>query len=363
MSAAVTTAARLVGVDRLRGLVVVLMALDHARHFLQPEHADPEDLAQTTPLYLLSRWLTHLCAPAFVLLAGAALDLGQRPAAPWPDRRVLKRGLWLIFIELSYVSFCWQFGFARIHAGVLWAIGGSMVLMSLLPLPRFGLWAVGLGLPLLWALLPWSHPIGPVGALLWSWSGAIGPVDIGVSYGVIPWFGVLCLGRALSPALRDPARALGFGAASLGLFAALRLVGFGDPDALDPALYGWRAAADLLNPSKYPPSLQFQALFLGIALALITPLRALPGRLGAPLEVLGRVPMFFYLVHLPVYHIIGRVFSTLHYGVAQVPADAAPALHLMALSWVLGLAVVYPACRAWAAHKARHPGAWWGAYL
>ncbi len=363
MSAAVATAARLVGVDRLRGLVTVLMALDHARHFLQPEHADPEDLAQTTPLYLLSRWLTHLCAPAFVLLAGAALDLGQRPAGLWPDRRALKRGLWLIFLELTYVSFCWQFGFARIHAGVLWAIGGGMVLMSLLPLPRVGLVAVGLGLPLLWALLPWSHPIGPAGALLWSWSGALGPIQVGVSYAILPWFGVLCLGRALGPTLRAPTRALAVGAASLALFAALRLIGFGDPAALDPALQGWRAAADLLNPSKYPPSLQFQALFLGLALALVAPLGALPRRLGAPLDVLGRVPLFFYVVHLPVYHVLGLIFSRLHYGVAHVPAEAAPALHLMLLSWVLGLGVVYPVCSAWAAHKRRHPGAWWGAYL
>jgi uncharacterized membrane protein len=363
MSAAVASAARLVGVDRLRGLVTVLMALDHARHFLQPAEADPEDLATTTPLYFLSRWVTHLCAPTFVLLAGAALDLGQRPAGPWPDRRALKRGLWLIFIELTYVSFCWQFGFSRMHAGVLWAIGGGMVLMSLLPLPRMGLFAAGLGLPVLWSILPWTHPIGPAGALLWAWTGDVGPIEIGVSYAILPWFGVLCLGRALSPALRAPDRALGIGAASLALFAALRVVGFGDHAPLDPALDGWQAAADLLNPSKYPPSLQFQALFLGLALLLIAPLRALPARLGAPLEVLGRVPLFFYFVHLPIYNVLGRIFSTWQYGQALVPPEGAPALPLMALSWILGLLLVYPTCVVWAAHKARHPGAWWGAYI
>lgn len=354
---------RLVGLDRLRGLVVVVMALDHARHFLEPAHLRPEDLATTTPGYFLSRWVTHLCAPAFVFLAGSGAALQRRPDGL--AGRLFVRGLWLMVLEATWVNFSWSFGFAQPYLGVLWAIGGAMVLLAaLVRLPRVAVGLVGLLLPVLGLLgvaLPWP---GGLGVLASPGLVSVGGLDILISYPIIPWFGVLALGWGSLPLQLDGRRRAAVGGAAVAGALTLRLAGLGDPrpwTSAHPDL--WRAAADLVDPSKYPPSLTYQALFLGIGLMLIGPLRRLPASLAAPLDVFGRVPLFFYLLHLPLYHLMDMLVSLQLYGTPTVPPDSPPALGWMVAVWAVGLALMVGPSRAWGALKARHPGAWWTAYV
>ena len=361
-SAGVAVGGRLVGIDRLRGLVIMLMALDHARHFLEPAHFSPEDLSTTTPAYFLSRWVTHLCAPVFVFLAGSGAALQRSPEGL--AGRLAKRGLWLILLELTWVSFSWSFGFSRSHLGVLWAIGAAMVLLApLVRLPRPTIAVVGLLMPLVGLYLPPESLILPARLLIFPGSIAPAGHQISVSYAVLPWFGVLAMGWGSLPIQLSPKLRSFIGITALAAYFAMRLLGVGDPR---PWLGGqpdaWLNVAELINPSKYPPSLAYQALFLGIGLLLIGPLGRLPAAIAKPLDVFGRVPLFFYLLHLPLYHLIGVGISTLLYDAQRVPADSAPALGWMIAAWVSGLAVMtWPSVR-WAELKARHHGAWWTAY-
>jgi uncharacterized membrane protein len=354
---------RLLGLDRLRGLVVVLMALDHARHFLEPAELSPEDLATTTPAYFLSRWLTHLCAPAFVFLAGSGAAL-QRRSEGLPGRLAL-RGLWLIALELSWVNFSWSFGFSTGYLGVLWAIGGAMLLLAAVcRLPRAAVGALGALAPALGLLLsPEGWPLG-LRLLIAPVSFTVGELPVVVSYTILPWFGVMAMGWGSLPLQLDPRLRAAAGAAALVGFVALRAAGLGDPRPWTPAHpEAWRAAADFFDPSKYPPSLAYQALFLGIGLLLISPLQRLPAVLAAPLDVFGRVPLFFYLLHLPIYHLMDMLVSLQLYGTTTVPPDSPPALGWMVAVWAVGLALLFGPSRAWGAFKARHPGAWWTAYV
>jgi uncharacterized membrane protein len=354
--------------DVLRGAVIVLMALDHTRDFFQPLGTRPED-PQTASLALFAiRWLTHYCAPVFVFLAGVSVRLMRERGRQGLARFVAVRGLWLMLLEPTWVSFSWYFSWDRTHLGVLWAIGASMVLLSaLLRWPRLCL-ALGcaLSLGLAWvgaAAGEWAW----IGWLFWPQSGQIMGQAVIESYPPLPWFALMAVGYGAGAWLVEPTarrRMAWVGMAAVAAFFVLRAANIGgDPRPWGPQPHALAATIDFFAVSKYPPSILFQLMTLGPALALLPWLAHWRGPAADALSVYGRVPMFFYLAHLPLIHLAGMLWAKGMHGTARVPGDAQLSLVTILVAWVLLGALLWPVCRAWRDVKTGPSKRPWMAYL
>lgn len=313
---------RLLSINALRGLVIHFMLLDHVREtfYLHQQVGDPMDVAVTEPALFFSRTLAHLCAPVFILLTGLSAFLyGEKQMSRTATSAFLfKRGLFLVVLELTLVNFAWTFQFPPtvVYLQVIWAIGLSMLALSLLLwLPRALLAVLGLKLVAGHNLLDGLHfGIESAMHIPWAilhdrgWLEFSESLRLRTSYPVLPWIGVIALGYLIGPwfrSSRDPRQRLqwlqlsGFGA--LALFVVLRLVnGYGEkPWTVGES--GLQTLMSLLNITKYPPSLLFLALTLGIGLLLLAAFeRRNEGRMVRTLAVFGSAPMFFYLLHLYV---------------------------------------------------------------
>lgn len=344
--------ARLAPVDALRGLLIVLMALDHANHFIARAKRNPEMWADLFPTYgsdeilvFLTRFITHLAAPGFFFLMGAGMVLlVQSPSRrAWNRRQVtrhfLLRGALLIMLQYTLENFAWGLKEPLgIYFGVLYGLGGVMILgCFLLRLPPATLTAIGAALILLTELLLPDVRTGyvayPLIRRLLLLPGSSGPVL--VLYPLLPWLGVSALGMAFGKFLgRNPKHAYGrafwLGLAALLIFIPLRLAGgFGN---IRPAAgTGWIA---LLNLVKYPPSVTFLLLTLGANLVLLALFSKLPAWLLRPLVILGRAPLFFYICHLWLYGILGMLF---------VPASGI-GIPKMLPYWLGGILLLWPLC-------------------
>ena len=352
--------------DVLRGLVIVLMALDHVRGFIAPMGANPTDFDSTTVSFFLVRWVTHLCAPSFVFLMGVAAAL--RFAAKPDDTRgfLLKRGLWLIVLEATWVSFCWTWDISKTYLGVLWALGACMVLLSVLCRASSRAFiAIGLALILGLEWANFQPDQGLLRMLVQPGSVTVFGHPVGSAYAPLPWLGVAALGWGMSSWL---VRATGsqlrmLGAAMLAIFVVYRSKGWTDPDPWAEHGRLVMTAADFVNPSKYPPSLCFVLMTLGVAMLLLSgPLRR-AGRINGVLEVFGRVPMFFYLAHLPLAHILANVFAWSVYGEARVPGTEPVSIVLIVTAWLVVAGLLWPVCRAWDDLKRRRRDLRWLSYL
>jgi uncharacterized membrane protein len=379
-------ASRVRGLDVMRGLVIVLMVIDHVRYFLSSARFDPTDPAQTTVALFFTRWITHFCAPVFMLLAGAGayLSLGRgrtRGDASW---FLLTRGLWLLVLELTMARFGWQFnldyGFSS--ALVFWALGWSMIaLAALVWLPVR--WVTAFGL----LMIAGHNLFDGIGAAdwgAWGWLWTIlhqpGELTLGsgarvfVLYPLIPWIGVMALGYAFGhlatppPARRDRIY-LALGGAVTAGFVVLRLATwYGDPAPWTVQSSGWRTALSFLNTTKYPASLLFLLMTLGPAIALLPRLEGMRGRLGGILLTIGRVPLFFWLLHVPLIHLIALAFSLVRYGevipwLVRNPPTPLPEGYGYGLATVyavtlLVVAALYPLCRWYAGVKQRRRDPW-----
>lgn len=405
---AIAAGARIAEIDMLRGLVIVLMALDHARDYFflgGGFSVNPLDPAQTTPWLYATRWITHLCAPTFVFLSGvsAYLQFAKGKGKPGLSRFLLTRGMWLIFLELTVLSFGWQFGYPYIFfLQVIWAIGWSMIaLAGLVWLPRMAVLAIGVAIIAGHNLLDPITPqqFGPF-AVLWQMLHAGGPIFVGqapvalAAYPLLPWFGVIAFGYGMGALFlaererRDRTLML-MGLAMLAAFLLLR--GFelyGNPsDALRVGPFGasvsWRDQPDLiakimafLDVQKYPPSLQFVLVTLGTIFSLWPLLVSLRGPLASVLNTFGATPFFFYVLHIYVLHLLaiaanaalGRdvsgMFNYLINGFTAPErlADLGFTLPGVYLGWIAVLAVLYLPCRWWQGLKARRRD-WWLSYL
>lgn len=352
--------------DWMRGLVIVLMTLDHLRGFIAPSGANPTDLGSTTLAFFLVRWVTHLCAPVFVFLMGvsAAIRLSAKPDGT--RAFLVKRGVWLIALEVSWISFCWSWDWSATYLGVLWALGGSMVLLSLVTQVSGWLVAVGGGGMLVLLEVVPVHP-SPGFFQLWFQPGAMTILGhrIGGAYALLPWFAVAAVGFGLSRGIVNAGRRtlLAAGITMLSAFILLRSVAGTDPDPWTTQATPLMTVADFVNPSKYPPSLCFVLLTLGVgALLLSGPARG-QGWLSRVLQVYGRVPMFVYLVHLPLAHLMGNAYASLLYGAARVPADQPVSVPVILGAWVLLVVLLYPLCAWWDGLKRRHRERAWLSYL
>jgi uncharacterized membrane protein len=381
-------AARLPGIDRMRGLVIVLMALDHVRDFFNVDalYFDPTDLTRTYPALFLTRFVTHYCAPTFVLLAGVSAflhgrKLNDRGALA---RFLLTRGVWLILLDAIVVSPVWALELGRFHLATLWAIGCSMIaLAGLVFLPLRAVLLIGVLIIVSHNLLDPLHAVQfGAWAPLWSILHEPGALPFGlpggVSYPVLPWIGIMALGYGLGPVFLEPASTRAWqltllGLASIALFLLLRGTNFyGDPHPWSQQRDSMMTALSVLNVSKYPPSLLYALVTLGPALLLLPAMERFGGFAGEVLATFGRVPLFIYLLHLYAAHAAavalflaeGFDYDQLRGFGAQAAPPAGLGLSLPATyaAWILIMAALYPACR-WFANVKRRRHDWWLSYL
>jgi len=391
---------RIASIDRIRGAVMILMALDHVRVYSGLPAGGP------TPGIFFTRWITHFCAPAFVFLAGTSAFLYGRRHADL-SRFLLTRGAWLVFLELTFLRLAWTFNFDFKHyemAGVIWAIGWCMILLAgLAKLPLAVVGSIGLGIvaghnltdPYLDKLVPALGGSNLSGLWKILYLGFFaGPIQLGtdgptliVLYSIIPWVGVMATGYAFGKVLTlEPTRrnriCLRVGLGAIGLFLVLR--GFdlyGDPRpwrAATQEAQGSRAMPALLaflNTNKYPASLDFLLMTLGPIIALIPLLERARGSLARWVTVFGRVPFFFYMLHIPLIHALALVVSKIRLGQVSPwlftnhPMGNPPApegytwsLPLLYLVWVVAIVLLYFASRWYAGLKASKKD-WWLSYL
>ena len=369
---------------------MVVMALDHVRDLLHITAIaqNPTDLATTTAPIFLTRWITHLCAPTFVFLSGTSAYLSLRKRNTGPARWfLLRRGLVLIVLEITVINFAFwfDFQFRSLLLQVIFAIGGGLVLIALLSkLPVKALAALGLLLIFGHDLLTLVPPFGNqavrfVSALLFRVDAfPFSPsFTLVVGYPLIPWFGIMLAGYALGPLLELTGRnrlLLRLGLVSLGLFVILRFLNvYGDPAPWSAQKNSLFTLLSFINVSKYPPSLLYTLVMLGIMGVLLAIADGRDNALARWLTVYGRVPLFYYIVHwyavhglmiamvlLQGYHWAEIQPGTLSFG---RPAGAGLPLGPVYVVWLGLVVVLYPLCRWYGHYKANHPEIGWLRYV
>jgi len=388
---------RLTSLDMLRGLVIVIMAIDHVRDFfLASAQQDPMADPNVTVALFATRWITHFCAPVFVFLAGTSAGLMKgRMSAGDLARLLLLRGVWLIAVEMFIVSTLSTFsprgipelgGQTLFALQVIWAIGVSMIVLSGAQLlGRRACLVIG-------ALIVASHnlvdPVWPrTGLLEMNWpvwaalhsqmAHNVGPFMFVFIYPVWPWIGVMLLGCGVSsvfelPAGRRDSVLLKAGAVMTASFIAIRFLGwYGDPNPWQWQERGLVATImDFLNTTKYPPSLDFLLMTLGPAAMLSAVADRVTGGIKNALVTFGRVPFAFYVAHIALIHVLSVLL-----GIAQgfrasqlmtifffYPAGYGLPLPGVYIVWALVIAILYPLCRWVAALKSRRRD-WWLSYV
>ena len=387
---------RIVSLDIMRGLVMVIMALDHTRDFFTNLRFEPESLAQTYYALFFTRWITHFCAPLFFFLAGTgAFFYGRRRTPQALSRFLWTRGLWLIILEFTVVGTAWTFVFPSGNFLVIWALGACMVLMAAI-----------VRMPLRWVaafsgVMILSHdlldPVRPrqFGSLAWLWTilhvrgGALLPFHVQkfVLFPLIPWVGVMAAGYVFGSvySLEKERRRKLIAQIGLGLtiaFVLLRLTNlYGNPPVgLGGVSQGpWHIQPTVektvilfFDVEKYPPSLQFLLMTLGPATLFLWAVDLHMPRWLRPALTIGKVPMFYYLLHLPLIHLLAIVVCHSRYGhvywmfesptLGQFPITPPPgwgySLPVVYLVWVVVVLALYPLCRWFAGLKQRRSDAW-----
>ncbi len=395
----ISRSARLESIDVVRGLVMIFMAIDHTRDYFTYLRFAPESINRTYYALFFTRWVTHFCAPLFFFLAGTgAFFYGQRRTPPELTRFLWTRGLWLIFVEFTIVGFAWSFvpGFG--FFGVIWALGASMVIMAAavrLPIRWLGTLAV---------LMIVAHDLldkirpAQFGSFAWLWTilhvrGGVslfgGHMRSVVLFQIVPWVGVMAAGYVFGAFYRLDQRERKRWMAILGIamivaFVFLRATNlYGNP----PVGLGGVSQGDwhiqpttektvilFFDVEKYPPSLQFLLMTLGPAIVLLA---WLDGRHVAgvfkPLLVFGRVPMFFYVLHLYAIHLLAVLMAVLFHQpvdwllhgafmMKRIPDGYGHGLPFIYLMWLTVLVLLYFPCLWFMGVKQRRKD-WWLSYL
>jgi uncharacterized membrane protein len=381
------TPSRLVSIDMMRGLVMVLMALDHTRDYFSNAMFSPTDLIQTNAAYFLTRWITHLCAPTFVFLAGTSAYLS---VTRWnfSNRQLsaylIRRGLFLIVLEFTVIRFGWSFNwdYSYAIAQVIWALGWSMIVLAgAINLPRSIMAAFAFtliaGHNLLDGILPEYF-----GKLAWLWTILHVPGTIEYQpdhavfflYPLIPWVGLMVLGYVAAPLFLQSKenrqrQLVLIGAIAILLFLLLRITNtYGDPNPWLPQQNGLMTLFSILNCNKYPPSLLYLLMTLGLMFILLALFEAprMHG-FGFLLINFGKAPLLFYIIHILLIHAAAyiitdyRGFSTdwLVSGSAQEPFPKIPApeygfdLVTVYMIWLVLIVILYPLCTAYIRIKSR----------
>lgn len=376
-------AGRVPAIDRLRGLVIILMVLDHVRDFFSYERISPTDLADTTPALFFTRWITHYCAPIFIFLAGVSGRLlARRLSRAALSRFLLARGVWLVVLEFTVVTFVWNFNFSYpvgLVMQVIWAIGMSMcVLAGLVFFQDLVISAVALLLIAGHNSLDGIEPeTFGAAAPLWHVLHVAGRTPLGTTvYPLIPWVGVMAAGYVfgavyqLAPARQRRVTVIA-GLTVSTLFVLVRLLNvYGDPEPWLRQASPLFTLLSFLNVSKYPPSLAYVLMTLGPGLLALAAFERLPKRVSDVLQIVGGVPLFAYVVHLALAHLFAGVLAL---GMGLGPYVLTHMFTSQSQGWGFGLLGVYtawlailsvllPLCRWFGAWKRGH-AAWWVSYL
>jgi len=386
------TTSRILSIDVLRGLVIVLMALDHVRDYFHNDAFihDPMDLITTTPALYFTRWLTHFCAPVFIFLAGVSAHLSGSKKSPQELQIfLLKRGAWLILIELTVVNFGWMFNpfFNASILQVIWAIGACMVLLSLVVrLPQKFILGLGIAIISLHNLLDFL-PASTQETFIYNLFHTSGfkrfvvteNYSIVTVYGILPWFGIMCLGYGLafifnrnfqSTQRKKILLQTGFG--MLLLFVVLRLVNaYGDPNPYVTQPTFTNTILSFLDVSKYPPSLMYSLVMLGPALLFLAWFETTQNFITKKLQVFGSVPFYFYILHIYVIHLLAiPLFFAQGFTTADIvqrpfwfrPDNLGFSLAGVYAVWLFVVVILYPLCKRYYNYKLSHKH-WWLSYI
>jgi uncharacterized membrane protein len=388
---------RIESIDFLRGLVMILMALDHVRMYVGygTWYAEPTNFATTTLPLFFTRWITHFCAPVFVFLAGTSAFLHRKSRANIQETAwyLFRRGLWLVVVEVVVINFAWTFDvtFSFIILQVIWAIAISMLILSALVfLPAGVILAIGL-------ILVFGHnvldSVTVQGTSTWNmvWYALHQPnavfMDstrvINVVYPVLPWIGLMASGYVFGmlyekdfPVEQRKRWLLTIGLCATLLFIALRAFNlYGEPRPWQIQDSPAFSLISFLNTTKYPPSLHFLLMTMGPALILLFAVESLGHRLPGPVIVFGRVPLFFYIVHLYVIHALavlllvyeGRQASEYILSARGIASGSLSSfglsLEAVYVTWILIVLLLYPLCRWYQKYRENNPSKWWLSYL
>ncbi|MEO6541368.1 MAG: heparan-alpha-glucosaminide N-acetyltransferase domain-containing protein [Ferruginibacter sp.] len=386
---------RIKSIDLLRGLVMIIMALDHTRDFFHTGAftGDPLDPSTTTPILYFTRWVTHFCAPTFVFLAGTSAWLqGQRKTTKELSLFLITRGLWLILVEVTLMTFgiLGDIHFGMFALQTIWAIGISMVILGIvIRLPFKLILLIGLlivfghnaidfaekgrtDFPVWWQFL---HRPG----FLTLW----GNHALGIFYPFLSWSGLMMLGYCCGKIFTDVEAEkrnkilLWMGIGALLFFIAMRAIGiYGDPLAWTTQKSWWRTFFSFMNVQKYPPSLLFMCATIGTSLIFLALVKNTSGRISKIISVYGRVPFFYYILHFYLLHIIAIIVflsrgHSFAQGVAGIPnfpfkfviPGEGFGLGIVYLIWIAVVVVLYPLCKWYDNYKTKHKEKWWLSYL
>lgn len=387
---------RLTSIDVLRGLAIVIMAIDHVRDgFLAGTTQDPLSDPNVGPGLFVTRWITHYCAPVFTLLAGTSAGLMTARRNPSDlGRFLLTRGLWLVFVEIAVISTLLTFrpggipelgGHTLVVMQTIWAIGASMIVLSVVQrLGRRTCLAIGIAIVVghnlldsVWPAVQMMQPAPLWTALHAQTSQPAGPFLFLFAYPLLPWIGVMLLGFGIAPVFELPPERRDrllrrVGLAMTAAFLVLRAIDvYGDANHWRVQPGGAIATViDFLNTSKYPPSLQFLLMTLGPAAVVCSYADRFTGRIKDALVMFGRVPFAFYIAHFFLIHILSIVLGLAQgFSVSQMctaflfyPEGYGVPLWGVYIVWVILIAMLYPFCRWVEGVKARRRD-WWLSYL
>jgi len=393
--AELSKANRIESIDLLRGIVMVLMALDHVRDYFHADAFlyDPLDLSQTSVALFFTRWVTHFCAPTFVFLAGtSAFLIGEKKGKRELSGFLLKRGLWLVFLELTVVNFAWLFNihFTLTLLVVIWALGMSMIVLAgLIHLPRKILFVLGLLLVAGHNLFDNFHITdeSALKAIGWSilhefhvftfdgWTLVIG-------YPLLPWLGVMVLGYCFGTFYTMEAdirkqNLMRIGGTMIILFIIFRGINlYGDPVPWTLQSSPVFTVLSFLDVNKYPPSFLYILITVGSAILFLAFAERPLGKFNQALVTIGRVPMFYYLLHLYLIHGLALLaalatgfdfysMANMHTWVTMNPAlkGYGFTLPVVYAVWIFVVVALYPLCRWFDGYKRNHREQWWLSYL
>jgi uncharacterized membrane protein len=374
---------------------MIIMALDHVRDYF---HADaflhnPTDLGNTNVILFFTRWITHFCAPVFVFLAGtSAFMVGNRKGKAGLSSFLLTRGLWLIFLEFTVINFSWFFNihFSFIALTVIWGLATSMILLAgIIYLPFKAILLIGLTIVFGHNILDsfqvvGNSPLGEISAvLLRPYVFQLGHFTVFTGYPILPWAGVMflgyCFGTLYSSSFDQEKRKktlIQLGVSSILLFVVMRFINhYGDPSSWEGQRNFIFTILSFINLTKYPPSMFYILVTLGPAFLFLAFTEKISGKISSYVVSLGRVPMFYYITHIYLIHILA-LFAALATGyslsdmtfttwITDSPNLKGYGFNLFVvyLIWLAVVLSLYPFCLWYERYKANHKEKWWLSYL
>jgi uncharacterized membrane protein len=387
---------RIESIDILRGLVMIIMALDHTRDYfhLGSFLGNPTDVETTTSLVFFTRFITHFCAPVFVFLAGTSAFLyGSKKTKPELFKFLFTRGIWLVFLEITLNNFLWTFDIFhdKLILQVIWAIGFSMICLSfLIYLPKKIILAIGIILvaghnaldgivtqgsslkSILWYLLHQEQRIP-----------SFGPFDMVIfKYPLIPWIGLMALGycfgklykKDFDPNIRKK-WLLGLGFGSIALFFIVRGINvYGDLVPWTARDTSTKTILSFFNLTKYPPSLSYLLITMGPSFLFLSAVENYKNKITNFLLVFGRVPLYFYFIHVFLIHLLAIIGMLIFggnwqilifngVGFSQDLITYGYSLGVVYLVWIFIILILYPSCKKYMTYKAKNKEKWWLSYL